>query len=397
MRYLFFPIEIGIAHVSRSLALAEKLHAAGHEIIFALPRSKQELYKSSPVKIVEISPISNKDGVALIQEFFKKDSVVKMIKNERELIQKYKPDWCVVDFRLSAIISSIQENVPFMYVTGSGGLPFGCRMPNPLMPQFIYTVSRPIVETIVKHMIDKFFISLENASAESGERVRLGNYFDKIPYIVPEVPLYLPSLKDGLQIAYIGHLNWNGFKTKKPAWLNDIQPDGKTVYLTFGGTGFDEDKLVRLAEQLLDKGLRVIVSCSSIADPKDFPKNPRLFVERYLPGFEISKKVDIVVCHGGYGTIIEAIMAEKPVVCVPFNPDQMLHSLRFREMGLGEVAVKIKPKDYVSLMTADFEKFEKIGKAAVIEEVVKTTMKVLENKEKYVKAIVLLLKRIVSL
>jgi len=387
MRYLFFPIEIGIAHASRSLAIAEKLQEAGHEVIFALPKKRHALYESSPVKLTEIPAISDSEGVQLIAEFRNRDRAIDLIKSERSLIKKYKPDWCVVDYRLTAVVSSIQETVPFMYVTGSGGLAFGSHLPNPLLPSVVYSLSKPLVRIFVNFMLGIYFSSLEDASESTGERVSLRKHFETIPHIVPEIPEYLPSLREDLQIAYVGHLRWDGFKSKKPEWLSRIHPDGKTVYLTFGGTGFDKEKLIRLANRLVDEGLRVIVSSSSIADPSEFPKHKNLFVERYLSGEDVSKCVDVVVCHGGYGTIIEAAMAGKPVVCIPFNPDQLLHALRFRELHFGEVPISIGPKDYINFALADLEKVELMGKRADVERIIQTTKNVLKNYDSYTKHI----------
>ena len=383
MRFLFFPLEVGIAHVARSLALAEELQKTGHDIVVALPRIKQSLFASSKVQMIDISPVSPIQNIRAINTFKNKDKVAEMIEHEKKLLKKYKPDYCVVDFRLSGVVSAAQLNIPIMYITGSGGLPFGCQLPNPGWAGAIDDMSKPLINYVVQHMKYQYFKVLQQASAKTGEALDINSILEKVHYIIPEIPSYLPSLRHDLHISYTGPLMWDGFKTKKPEWMHEIEPDGKTVYLTFGGTGFDKRKLIKLAHHLLEEGLRVVVSSSFIADPHEFPKNKNLFVERYISGLDISKRVDAVICHGGYGTVTEAALAGKPVISIPFNPDQSLHALRFKELHLGEIAVKFGLKDFIHLSQNDWLKFEMIGKSASVNNVVKIVKKVLSRPEYY--------------
>ena len=52
---LFFPVEIGLAHSCRSLAIAEELQARGHRVIFALPKRKQTIIRNSPIPCIVLS------------------------------------------------------------------------------------------------------------------------------------------------------------------------------------------------------------------------------------------------------------------------------------------------------------------------------------------------------
>ncbi len=89
---------------------------------------------------------------------------------------------------------------------------------------------------------------------------------------MPEIPEYLPPVNKSLNINYLGPILWNGFEQKSPQWLKDIKPDGKTIYISFGGTGYDSRKLVDLSIVLIEKGYRVVVSASNIVDISAFPQ-----------------------------------------------------------------------------------------------------------------------------
>ena len=47
---LFLPIEVGVAHITRSLAIAEDLHMRDYAVLFALPKRKQSLFAKTPLR-----------------------------------------------------------------------------------------------------------------------------------------------------------------------------------------------------------------------------------------------------------------------------------------------------------------------------------------------------------
>lgn len=264
-------------------------------------------------------------------------------------------------------------------LTGSGGLPGSVHIPNPNLHPLIFKLSRPSIKALVSRMMDKFYTCLEKASMNMGKKIDLHTYFRNVAHIVPEIPGYLEPVNEKLKRYYVGNLRWKGFTNVYPSWWNEIHPDGKTIYLSFGGTGYDKEKLIQLAHLLTNNGFRVVVTSSHIADTGEFHKNKNLFVAKFLPGDEISQKVDLVLCHGGYGTIMDAAMAYKPSLSIPFNPDQLLHALRFRELHLGEVLTHIRLKDYFSLTQANWNRFGEIGRSVTNGEVLNAVKKMLTD------------------
>ena len=89
--YLFFGIEVGIAHIVRSLAVAEELFERGHKVFFALPKRKQSVVKNTKVKLIDIIGYMKKDSIDVIRIFNEKKLIQKVIPEEIELIEKIKP------------------------------------------------------------------------------------------------------------------------------------------------------------------------------------------------------------------------------------------------------------------------------------------------------------------
>lgn len=362
-RIIFFPVEMGLAHLTRSRAIAEELHRRGHEILFVGPSSKAHLFTNSPISFFPLqNTIKDEENIHKLKDL---SFLVRAMKEEIEIIRNYKPDIAIIDLRISALVSCQKFGIPIVAISNSDGLPYSTYIPNIGLPQFVYY----IVSSLLPFLIDRFKTSFINALSEAGSRLDISftkKDLENITYIVPEYSDYLPLKQTKSNVHYCGPIFWNGFEKTIPSWLNKINPDGKTVYITFGGTGYDREKLISLSVRLAQKGYKVIVSSSIIAPLNAFPKLPNLYVEKYLPGWEICKRVDIVICHGGIGTTMQSIISGKPVLAIPFNVDQYTHSLRLEELGLARCITNVSLSEVLKL---DWYSFQKGGRNLTVEKI----------------------------
>lgn len=375
--FIFFPLEAGLAHITRSLAIAEELVKRQHRVIFALTKNKQYLVTNKNIKILGLKEFFNDEQS--IEKIKDPSYIYPFILEEIEILKKYKPDLAVVDFRLSAIVSCRIVNIPVVFITNSDGLPFQTYLPNLGLPKFLQVLLTPLFHLIIANFKSQYFKSLTKAARLVSKKFQMNDLFN-LTYIIPEPKDYLPVQNNKFDIHYVGPIWWEGFNNFKPSWLKDIKPDKRTIYLTFGGTGYDPQKLLILSELLVKKGYRVIVSSSNIAKPQQFKQLENLYVERFLPGFEVCQRVDLVVCHGGIGTMVQALLSKKVVVAVPFNPDQTLHAFRFEELGLGKCVPNLK---FIDLFRLDWENYEQKGRDLPIERILNTIGKVLNEKDQF--------------
>jgi UDP:flavonoid glycosyltransferase YjiC (YdhE family) len=362
--YLFFPIEIGLAHICRSLAVAEELHARGHIVHFALPKRKQATFASSPIHFVPIEDHYAQDDFGMNVKMFRKSQYIEsMVNAELELIDKYTPDAVVIDFRLSAFAAAAIRKVKTYAIFVGDGLPYGSHLPNPGLPKLLYKMFRnifPKMYDLASRWYMKPFLKMMKRHECD---ISYDQWMQNVEYFVPEPSFYMPGISKQLNVHYVSPLGWHKFNIQRPTWLENIHPDGNTIYLSFGGTGFDKRKPIEISRVLLDAGYRVIVSTGNISDPENYPNNPNLYVERYLPGNIVSSKVDLVICHGGYGTSMDAIQHNVPVLAIPFNPDQILHAARMQEFGIAESMYTLQVLDILHIFTFNWKHIEDKGKA----------------------------------
>ena len=62
----------------------------------------------------------------------------------------------------------------------------------------------------------------------------------------------------------------------------------------------------------------------------------KIYVEPFIDGDLVMKQCDLVVCHGGNGTIYQALQHGKPIIGIPTIPDQKFNMRRVKALGIGK-------------------------------------------------------------
>ena len=93
--------------------------------------------------------------------------------------------------------------------------------------------------------------------------------------------------------------------------------------------------------------INIIVTVGRQIDPESFgPQPDNLRIERYIPQSVLLPHCDLVVNHGGSGSVIGALAHGLPVVVIPLGADQSLNAGRCEQLGVGVAlnAVRATPE-----------------------------------------------------
>ena len=75
-------------------------------------------------------------------------------------------------------------------------------------------------------------------------------------------------------------------------------------------------------------GVRAVVTTGGVRSPGEFAGAPeRISFYDFLPGSAAAAKSRLVVCQGGIGTIYQALAQGKPLLGVPFMPEQEVYGI----------------------------------------------------------------------
>jgi hypothetical protein len=126
--------------------------------------------------------------------------------------------------------------------------------------------------------------------------------------------------------------------------LPDYWPgrDGPLVYLTFGtvlGHMSMAADVYRVAlDAVADLDARVLLTVGRHVDPDALgPVPDNVHVEAWVDQSDVLAGADLVVCHGGSGTVFGALAAGVPLVVVPVFADQFENGRRVEAAGAGLV------------------------------------------------------------
>jgi MGT family glycosyltransferase len=122
-----------------------------------------------------------------------------------------------------------------------------------------------------------------------------------------------------------------------PAWMEQLgtRPN---VYATLG-TAYNDAPgvLAAIVAALRDEPINLILTIGPDQDPATFGHQPpHVRIERYLPQSLFIPHCDLVICHGGFGTMLTALRQGLPLVIMPIAADQPENARRCVELEVAE-------------------------------------------------------------
>ncbi len=141
------------------------------------------------------------------------------------------------------------------------------------------------------------------------------------------------------------NVRYVGPQLDDPAWLAPWEPSspdgadvGRPLILVSLSTTYQGqvDVLRRIVAALADLPVRGLVTLGPALHQQDITLPPNVRAEPYAPHVLVCPHADLVVTHGGHGTVITALNFGVPVVCVPMGRDQADNAARvvWRDAGL---------------------------------------------------------------
>lgn len=136
-----------------------------------------------------------------------------------------------------------------------------------------------------------------------------------------------------------------GKETVAPDQL--LAGDPPRVYATLG-TVYGSVRLLRaIIAAIGGGGWAGIVTVSRRLDASRFEAPAGVVVEEYVPQGAVLPHCDVVLCHGGLGTVLGALDEGLPMVIIPLGSDQLWNADRAERLGVARV---VSPED-VSVVT----------------------------------------------
>lgn len=156
-----------------------------------------------------------------------------------------------------------------------------------------------------------------------------------------------------------------------PDWTTAIT-GAPSIYFTLGTVFNHEsgDLFARVLAGLRELPVNLLVTVGREIDPATLGHQPaQVRIERFVSQAEILPHVDLVVSHGGSGSVLGALAHGLPMVVLPMGADQPLNAQRISVLGVGRSldAIGATPDDVreaASSVLADATYREAAGRLA---------------------------------
>jgi UDP:flavonoid glycosyltransferase YjiC (YdhE family) len=358
MRILCFPSDAGggFGHISRCLCLAQEAKLRGHNCAFVINDKKYEekiandfsvfnskesiVRKSVSVlknRIAGLNPpatpifteISSLDYQVVRDGLISARKIKRKINQYLKIVRTFKPDVLVGDTNLLVWILSKIAAIPVVQIVRYASHPKTANLiwwknePESMSPPNSSALFNPLLQKSAIEPIQK------------AEDLLKGDL-----YIVPSIPEVEPIPKDQ-NTEHVGALTRSGQTDNIPAWFGQIDDHRPLVYVTMGGGAglVGNNKLFStIVEAFSDSAMQFVVSTTSkFTSPNiaNLPKNIQFF--QWVPGKLLISKADLVVFHGGYGTMMECLAYGKPSLILPYHSEQEGNGKRLEQLESGRV------------------------------------------------------------
>jgi len=152
--------------------------------------------------------------------------------------------------------------------------------------------------------------------------------------LLADIPEYFPTRNLPKDYHYIGPLTWKS-NIPPPVWWPPQKDRKPFIYISMGTTGIG-DFFHRVYELIKTSDLTAIITTGAqVSDIETI--EGKIYVENFIDGDIVMEESALVVCHGGNGTIYQALQHGKPVIGIPTIPDQKFNMRRVEALGVGKM------------------------------------------------------------
>jgi UDP:flavonoid glycosyltransferase YjiC (YdhE family) len=159
------------------------------------------------------------------------------------------------------------------------------------------------------------------------------NYFNEQEgelTILCDLPSLFPTSELPESYCITGPMIYDGENDETYINPKQIDPLKKIIYVTMGSTG-DWNKVAFLNDPVFGK-YNIVTS----GDHLSVIHGPNVIRFPFITGKGILPKTDLVICHGGNGSIYQALAYGLPVLCLPAHFEQEWNVLSIERVSLGQ-------------------------------------------------------------
>jgi UDP:flavonoid glycosyltransferase YjiC (YdhE family) len=344
LKLLIFAEGISMAHPTRMWELACRLDKDFFDIHFAT--SDNFHYLLEPQAHIQIYPLKTISNSTFNERLFKTqfpftvEELNDFTRQDEKLINAIKPDLIMADFRLSAFNSAKKFKIPLINLIQYHWHPLFRKeklipyiKPVDLFGRKITSFIEPLVAPLIANQQLKIINEFQNQSNQKTYSNIFESYCAGDYLLFPDAPSLFPDAKTSSTEKFIGPIIWRNKATQwPPYWPKDL-PAKPTIYLSMGSTG-NHAIAPKIIKTLKENNFQILVSTSG-NQYKDIDLHD-VYASAFVPADKAISKANLVICNGGTSTTYHSLSKKIPVLAIPSNLDQQLHTHQLKKRKLAE-------------------------------------------------------------
>lgn len=349
MKVLAFADANFLAHVSRSLEVCRVLRDRhGHEVVIAGEGQFMSLVRGAGFAsdgvftVPRHATMKLANRATLVRYGWWRDMVLRSIESDVTVIHRHRPDAVLGDMHWSLSIAAEIAKVPYISITNAH---WTSHFALPLQAFHGHVLTRYVGESLATALIPALKLSATRYWSlpywkyrrDHGLPMRncngLLNVIQGDLTLLADVPEYGPTLATRPpHVHYVGPILWEP-DLPDPPWLATLDPSRPTLYITMGSTG-DPLFFEKATRYFGDSRYQIVMTTGGLkVDIPEVPKN--FFIEEFARGDRIVEKANLVINHGGNGSIYQAFAGGVPVIGAPYHVDQDVNLQLVERLGAG--------------------------------------------------------------
>lgn len=341
LKVLFLAEGATLAHVARPLLLAGGLDPARHEVTLARSAAYAWMTEGLGFNVCDLDCQAAEVFARRLDRgspLFDYPTLRRYVEEDLALMERFRPDVVVGDFRLSLSVSARLWKVPYITVCDAYWSP---ELPlDPPLPVLPFTrlvpvsVAAPLFRLATRVAFPYHARAMERLRVHHGlpslgydlRRV----YSDADLRLFANIPALFPELRESREAGFLGPIAWSSAPVEG---LNPEALPRPLVFVTMGSSG-DASVLSDVVRALLPAAGTVVVATAGRVAPEALMSSKTMVFD-FVSGEQLCRHADLVVCNGGSPVTNLALRHGVPVIGIARNMDQFLNMRAVVRQGAG--------------------------------------------------------------
>jgi len=337
---LVFPLDIA-AHYLRCLGLCKKL-SAQFDISFAYSPKYDRFVKKYGFSTFEVCNFNSEEIKVSASSFdfswLNLRTIKSILESQIAVIAELNPSLVLGDTAFTLKMAAEKTGVPYVSILNGYMTKYCCiaRKVSPSHPGYPYSKTMPkkvfnrLSRAIEHSMLKKIHEPFRRVRKELGLS-RLFYLLDELEgdfNLICDLPDFFPQKNLPENYEFVGPLFYQGDEEEQEV-LDFLENDHLHILVSTGSTG-NWKNLNLLCDPVFSDS-RIVIS----GNASNGIRADNVLSNNFLNHMKIMAKVDIVICHGGNGTVYQALSNGIPLLFFSGNFEQEWNIQRIIELGLG--------------------------------------------------------------